>query len=271
DAIDLVVFAGTPEWLGPRCQPIIDFLDVYTDVPAMFVGVGTAEALYCLGEKEKRVLSRDRSLIITRSNVLASEVNEQIGIEKAVPLPCPAVFAPELTYMPSTSKKIAVIIQTDKSVQPINKIHFEQLRYVLNNINDDFDLIAFHQSEYLILKSNFPHLNIRYTDSSFEVIRLLNQYQYVLSTRLHGAIAAAGLGLASFIFKRDDYRIETTAGLFKSIISVRKPEKSIEWLANVKESNPWERHKRIRTFKELNRRKYESIFDKFFEGLLRFC
>lgn len=216
ELVDVVVFSGSPEWLGPRCEPLYDFIDRYADVPLFLIGIGSAAPLYGMSEVECRVLSRANTLIITRSEALALQINHILGCRKAIWLPCPAILC-SMNYSHHLSKSIGVILQVPSGPQPITHPHFLLIKEALERWDEEFDLIAFHEAECHWLAHSFPGRRIRYSESAETYISWFREYSTIISTRLHGAIAASSSGAWSSLIKRNDFRVDSTAALFPII------------------------------------------------------
>lgn len=91
--IDLVVLAGTPEWLHHPLEPIYEGLIDHPEIPLWAIGVGYTEPNFVLPltDAEIKILKRENTLIITRQQ----ELSDRLGpiLEKKIPsLPCPALF-----------------------------------------------------------------------------------------------------------------------------------------------------------------------------------
>ena len=113
--IDLVVLAGTPEWLHHPLEPIYDGLMKHP-VSLWAIGVGYTEPEFVLPlrEEEINVLKRSTTLVITRQRELSARLEYWFDIN-AHTLPCPSLFCfenyPEKTKntLSYTSHSIAEI------------------------------------------------------------------------------------------------------------------------------------------------------------------
>lgn len=94
DLIDLVVLAGTPEWLHHPLEPIYEGLVDHPEIPLWAIGVGYTEPNFVLPltDAEVKVLKRENTLIITRQQELALRVSVELGGKTIYSLPCPALF-----------------------------------------------------------------------------------------------------------------------------------------------------------------------------------
>ncbi len=212
DIIDLVVFAGTPEWLGDPVKPIYEAL-LKKEVPVWAIGVGYSCILPGLTEIEKTVLNRKSTKIITRSFELRDQLNNLLT-NKAVCLPCPALFSSGIEY-PAKTKDVAFILQDSKVVnQSISENLVQQFIK-----HKDIDVICFYPEEF----NRFTRLgfNTIYQFDSKCYFPILGQYRKIISTRLHGAIAGLSTLTESILVCDDDnYRIKTAAKPYGNILPV---------------------------------------------------
>lgn len=116
--INLVVLAGSPEFLHGPLRPIYEGLYEHRDIPLLAIGVGYSNEMsqLTLSLEEHMVLSRDNTCIITRQNDLQKELSDRLA-RTVYCLPCPALFAHE-----RVDKKISALLipQADKGNQSID-------------------------------------------------------------------------------------------------------------------------------------------------------
>lgn len=240
DVIDLVVLAGSPEWIGPPLEKIYQALLTREDVPLYVIGVGYSFPGLRLSETERTVLSRESTKIVTRSYEVRDQVNEQLGMEKAVCLPCPALFCGSGNLVPE--RPLGVIIQGASGRQPISTALRDHL---LSWPNAEF--ITFYKDDFLDLarlgKKPRYHLDSRV------LLDWISQYEMIISTRLHGAIAALSCGVpAALASDKENYRITTAQKPFGDFLPIGdKTDNPIVELKSRRE---------IREFKDSVRKQY---------------
>ena len=178
--IDLVVLAGSPEFLHHPLAPIYEGLVDHPEIPLWAIGVGYSEPYFVLPltEAEKEVLKRKSTLIIARQEELANRLAFFFNPKVVYAQPCPALFCfekfPEKTRTILTSALIA---------------------HSLEEFND----ISYFSSD--------PYDMLNYIGSHCEVI----------SQRLHGAIAGISSG-AKTQLANDDFRCQSAIRLFEEVI-----------------------------------------------------
>lgn len=182
--IDLVVLAGSPEFLHGSLTPIYDGLVNNPHIPLLAIGVGYSFEMdrLTISDNEKLVLGRDNTTIITRQYDLQEKLRELLG-KHIYCLPCPAVFASR--YFPIHNGKLA-ILQAPTGPQGIDLEDYETTKEITQEGNYDK---AFHYIEDLKhFRSGF------FTSEAKDLLNKITQYKTVVSNRLHGGIVALGSG-----------------------------------------------------------------------------
>lgn len=93
EIIDLVVLAGSPEFLHHPLAPIYDGLVNNQHIPLLAIGVGYSEPEFMIPFtiSEQIVLKRENTLIIVRQKELSDRLQDTLHIP-VITLPCPALF-----------------------------------------------------------------------------------------------------------------------------------------------------------------------------------
>ena len=181
--IDLVVFAGTPEWLGGPVRAVMDYLYHNPDIPCLFIGVGSGRPLSMLTANDRQVLQRDNCLIISRSMDLDTELNQLLGAEKVVTLPCPALFVAnnfEGTQQQKDVTKKALIIQIDKDLNhSISTKLVEEFSNTLSH-REDIDIFTFYINEHTYLAEQSIASKYSYEPNDYLRWRTDRVYEMIL-------------------------------------------------------------------------------------------
>lgn len=227
--IDLVVLAGTPSFFGGPVSPIYEFLAANPKVPMMCIGMGWGrpDIEDFVGPVKREVLQRDNVLIITRQEGLAVQLNELLGMEKATALPCPGMFC--TGKLSRKDQNTAIVAQApgggrhdigddvyDKLQVYTGVLDAEHVRY----------LCVYKEDFFWYEKLGYAPF-FSYSPEAF--LQELSRYPQVLSTRLHGAIAALAGGASwAYVFCGDDnYRILEAAKMFQPVLTVVTPTQVI--------------------------------------------
>ena len=177
--IDLVVMAGSPEFLHHPLAPIYEGLAKNPHIPLWCIGVGYSEPNFVVPftESEKEVLTRESTLIITRQQELTVRLFRDLR-KPSYALPCPALFCfekfPEKTRGSLTTYQIA---------------------HSIDEITDD-----------------------TYFDSdAHEMMNYIGSHSFIITHRLHGAIA--GISSGSFVdLLNDSFRCREAIRLFEDVM-----------------------------------------------------
>lgn len=178
--IDLVVLAGSPEFLHHPLAPIYEGLVDHPEIPLWAIGVGYSEPYFVLPftEEEKEVLKRKSTLIIARQEELTNRLAFFFNPKIIYAQPCPALFCfekfPEKKRTNLTSSLIAHSLE-------------------------EFNNISYFSSD--------PYDMLNYIGSHCEVI----------SHRLHAAIAGISSGAKTQLVN-DDFRCQSAIKLFEEVI-----------------------------------------------------
>lgn len=222
---DLVVFAGTPQWLDPSSAYLYRELIRHPQVPAMLLGVGCGEnANFTFSPDEHAVLARDTTLITTRGPACTNRINELLGEEKATTWLCPAAFC--RLQPPSSERAERLIILQSDSVQwqRISRGLVEKMLPLATNA----DLLCLYIDEWKRFRS--AGLNPIFCDSPADYLDVMSQYRQVISTRLHGAIAALSCGChAQLVLDPDNFRIVDAQTPFGKLLPVVQPDALEPW------------------------------------------
>ena len=216
--IDIAVIAGTPEWFG---APLLEFYDAVkkNNLPLFLLGVGYIDAPITFSENEQYCFKNSLKTAIARDEY-ASRALTSIGINHQI-LPCPALFASRKERAITKLKKIAFILQTDRTICqsiPAKLIHGSicEIRKIRMN-GFKVDVICHHVDEFVDFAKNLAP--VRYSFDSYDYLNILSDYDLIISTRLHGAILANSLGKPAIMINPGDTRCKGASSLFPFIYS----------------------------------------------------
>src|SRR3990172_7956034 len=184
-SIDLVVLAGSPEFLHEPLHPIYSGLVSHPNIPLWAIGVGYTypQLLKRLTVAEKTVLSRPTTKIIVRQHDLKKILLEQGITNEINVLPCPAIFC-NGEYGSKHTKDILYIVDNE-NIAMNGHVATASIDFFKSKSNDGF---FFDSDPYRFLNK-------------------IRKYKKVISQRLHGAIA--GLYCGAYVdCVGDDYRIK---------------------------------------------------------------
>ncbi len=218
--LDLAVFAGTPEWYGPRLKTLYETIATH-DLPVCFLGIGSSYPfrLRDISKTYRRVLEKAR-LIIVRDRLTEE------GLKSLRPhrLPCPALFAAlaEEERQVSGVTKIGLVFATNLAVVN-NRVTEDTFRFMIalfSRLMEKYDceLVCHYIDELPEVRKTFPGMTFHYSFDSSDYRDIYRRFDFVVGARLHGIGLAASLGIPGVLIGHD-VRSETGTGFLAEIVS----------------------------------------------------
>lgn len=261
--LDLALIAGTPEWMGLSLKGFYKMVKEGS-LPLIMLGVGYIYAPITFSEEELYSF-RNLLKVVTVRDEYASRAFKEIGIHHEI-LPCPALLASMKETVPTEIKKIGFILQANKI---INQSVFEELSHAsahtvkrLRSIGFEVDVVCHYIDEFVEFARTLAP--VRYSYDARDYINILNDYDLIISTRLHGAILGNSLGKPAMILNSDDSRTRGAALQFP-FIYISSPDTIVDEVTTfeAKDLN------RLVHWKAQVKDRYLLLLEKFFGGEVR--
>ncbi len=186
--IDMVVLAGSPEFIhGPLCN-LYDGLVQHPEIPLLAIGIGYSFSVdnLELTENELKVLNRANTLILTRQYDLKDKLRSLLTEPKVIDcLPCPALFAGSHLKIQHDKENSLLIPQTDKGHQKLSASDITKILDITGNIKSECDFLC-HYIE------DFKEFGGYFSTEANDLLKQILRYSRVFSNRLHGGIPALG-------------------------------------------------------------------------------
>lgn len=202
--IDMVVFAGTPEWYGLRLKVLYKKIKKY-NIPCIFIGIGVGEKVTynILTSLEKYALKN--AVMITVRDSYTYELLREYNARK---LACPALlsFGGECRTVEQVNK--VGLIYSSSSISVNNRISektYEYLKILYKELMKIFniELICHYVDEIDEIVKDFPTSTYRYSYNSADYYDIYKKYDLVIGCRVHGIGIAASMGIPGVIIKHD--------------------------------------------------------------------
>ena len=217
--VDLAVVAGTPEWFGLPMRRFYKAIKE-SNIPLILLGIGYVDRTITFSNDELYCFKKLLKVAIVRDEYASTALRE-VGIAHEV-LPCPALFAAEAEIVTEErrkkDKKIGFVIQTNKT---INQSIPEELMHAsvwavreLRRHGFEVEVVCHYIDEFVEFSKNLAP--VRYSYDSSDYISIVADYDFVISTRLHGAILANCFCRPAILLNKDS-RSMGTAKLFPFI------------------------------------------------------
>ncbi len=270
DYLDLVVFAGTPEWLGNMVSPLEAGI-LQFDLPHFYLGIGAFEGIVNvrfanLGENEKKCL-KSAEIITARDNNV-SKILFPLPVKQ---IPCPALFSSPFIKKRTKIKRIALSMQTiDKDNQQRfrDPSAFKYCVKLFKLLSQHYDcaLICHYIKELPVLEKIFGNIMpIYYSFEPRDYLSIYDKFDLSVTTRVHGAGICASMGIPSFVITHST-RSETVFGFLAETIDFKSesPEKTIK---RIQQFPITEKSSSIIKHKKNIYKQYEKLLVPIFEKL----
>jgi hypothetical protein len=182
--IDLVVLAGSPEFLHHPLAPIYEGLADHPEIPLWAIGVGYSEPQFMLPftEAEKIVLTRENTILIVRQQELSNRLQDTLHIPVTT-LPCPALFCFE-SFPKKTNKMMAYM--GCHSLQELDE-------------------------------------NMYFSSDPYDMLNFIGSHHHIISERLHAVIAGISSG-AWAMLENPNFRTAVAVQLFDPVLESHNPD-----------------------------------------------
>ncbi len=223
-ALDYVIFAGTPEWCsefpslgdllkGPYSgrffarilrlrqtdrsnDPLLRHI-LKQRIHCAFLGVGSSKPPVAT-HKIDQILRELTELFIVRDPQTAS----CFTLYQPQQAPCPAFFCSDQTTPRHSLNKIGITLQAPHSnLIRMDRSGFEYAINTFHKVQQHFtnvELICHSKRDAEYLKTVASRTKINIISSGESLLETYQQFDAILSTRLHGCVAACSLGLPTF-------------------------------------------------------------------------
>ncbi|HKS07667.1 MAG TPA: polysaccharide pyruvyl transferase family protein [Gemmatimonadaceae bacterium] len=226
--VDLVVFAGSPEWHGRRLAPLYELIAA-RKIPTIFLGIGSAndftlDATY-FTETEMQVL-RDARLIACREERTALALKPV----NARHITCPALLSCTSETQRRDVKRVGLIFGSDRAVKH-NRVSADTFAYMTSLYRRlreqigrevEFELVAHYIDELSHARLTFADMGLRYSFDAADYREIYSRYDIVIGHRVHGIGIAASQGIPGICIAHDK-RGGTALGFKAEMVTVGQP------------------------------------------------
>ena len=221
---DFVVFAGTPEWVGRMVEPLTSALAEFKG-PILYLGLGSVAVMNECTIEDLLVSDQDalkKARVIT---VRDSAAETFLASLKPNALPCPSLFAAQAKQL-TNKQKIAVSLQgiapyntqrTDTSVR-------DYMIQLLEKLTTQYScsVITHYVDELPELSDIIPTgVDLIYHADATDYINTYDNFDLVVTMRVHGAGLAAALGIPSFVVAHS-HRSQTAEGFLAELVDTQE-------------------------------------------------
>ena len=263
--MDLIVFAGSPEWYGKRLTELYSII-FEKNIPVIFLGLGAADKVDLERFSEKELYALEKNKLLVCRNQYCTDLLERFD---SCYLPCPALFSSPKTKHIKKVKKIALLYGTDKAVDANNisqttDIFMKEIyTNLLNNFSEkyEFEFIAHYIDELDQFYEDYPNKTLRYSYKSDAYINIFIDYDLVIGHRVHGIGMCASMGIPGIMIAHDK-RSTTVQGFLAEMISVGSSYADFEKLFQRVTENIEIKNKQLLEHKEKTRKRYVDLLNQ---------
>ena len=266
---DLVVFAGTPEWMGAMVEPLTAALGE-SAVPVIHLGLGGFDNIAAWGPEnlppaDRRVLERSR--LVTVRDGVAERILAPYGPER---LPCPALFSAPRHRKRERLHRIALSLQgtSPQNGQRIRPQVFKYAQALFERLAERYEcgLVCHYVDELHELRHAFgDRIDTYYAYDARDYAALYDGFDLTVTTRVHGAGLCASMGVPGFVISHSA-RTETTEGFMAEVIDP-STERLDAVIARIGALDLAQRSAGLAVHKEATRRRYTALLEPVLDTL----
>lgn len=260
DAIDYVIFAGTPEWQGSRVDELLQIIND-TGKPCAFIGIGGGRAPDT--DIIRNVLKNQAELIVCRDKSTFENISPYGKINYLHA--CPSIFhsSSHKQSLNQRINKIGLIFQTTQTMyQDISENQRDFLIHLYHELGKEYEisLIPHYIDEFVDASMIFDKRKIHYSYDVGFFQEIYKEVDFVLGMRLHGCLAALGVGVPSMLLGTEgNYRRLGAIELFDGLAYYGKDD--LSFVKNrISEINPINWQKNFIEFKANLKATYLDLF-----------
>lgn len=227
--IDLVIFAGTPEWASSRLKSLYEYVDRHA-IPVLYLGIGSGSTDFNLSQVPKIYLDViKKARLITVRDRRVRDLLSEFG---AILLPCPSILSAPKQYERSIKRvgKVALIYGSNRSIK-YNNISQETNNYLkdlyarlLSDYSGqfDFEFVSHYIDELPEFSKEYGSFACNYSYDSRDYMKIYNKFDFIIGPRVHGIGMAASMGIPGINIAHD-VRAGTCEMFAAEIIKVGRP------------------------------------------------
>lgn len=229
--VDLVVFAGSPEWRGLRLAPLYRQIAQH-GTPTLFLGLGTNRPFdFSRGHfsQDEMAVLRAARLVTCRDNATTAALSPVAARH----IPCPALLCCDEESPRRAVHRVGLIYGSDRAAAH-NRVSGDTARYLdtlyrqlvsTHGGQYTFELVAHYIDELPLARADWGDaLPLRYHYDAIAYRALYGRYDLVVGHRIHGVGMSASQGIPGVCIAHDR-RGETARGFLAEMVT---PEDGVD-------------------------------------------
>ncbi|MGO9468485.1 MAG: polysaccharide pyruvyl transferase family protein [Isosphaeraceae bacterium] len=195
-SLDYVIFAGTPEWRGPRTDPLYRLI-ADSGLRCALIGIGGHGTPVGFTPTEDSVLENQTDLITCRDRSTWSELSEKYSGPPVELLPCPSVFHATAPRQRQALSRVGVVYQTVHTQwQTVTRKARDVLIEIIQRLSRQIETVVIcnYVDEWSEASSIFGHDRVWYSHESRDYEAAFLDIDCLVAARVHGCLGAIGTG-----------------------------------------------------------------------------
>jgi polysaccharide pyruvyl transferase WcaK-like protein len=223
--VDMVVFAGSPEWRGIRLSPLYRQIAQH-GTPTLFLGLGTNRPFDFSREhfsEDEMAVLRAAKLVTCRDSTTATAL-APVGARQ---VPCPALLCCDEESPRQSVRRVGLIYGSDRAAAH-NRVSADTARHLdalyrrllaQHGARHEFELVAHYIDELPLAQEAWGEtLPLRYHYDAVAYRAVYGRYDLVVGHRIHGIGMSASQGIPGVCIAHDR-RGETARGFLAEMVA----------------------------------------------------
>ena len=262
-AVDYTVFAGSPEWSGPRVEPLFNLL-VESGRRCSFLGLGSSSPTFNCNRALRRVLQEHTDVVTCRDQCTHDLLKDLVDPSRLFLLPCPSTFY-STRFLPRDQIKVLGLNYqaTATKWHKISHSEHAQILKLFHGLAQRFEvrILCNYIDDIVAASEFFPREWLRYSPDQADFQEFYAEMDVVIGTRVHGCMGGLSNGLPAWLVNHsNDMRRK---GVLQQIPALREltDESPAQVEEIIQQTNLSEVQETIRTFKQATLERYSPALD----------
>lgn len=261
--VDYTIFAGSPEWSGPRVEPLLAAL-ASSDARCSFIGIGSSSLHFHQSPALLRVLRHNTDAVTCRDRSTYDLLLNFVDEARLFLLPCPSIFYARTELPRSEIRVIGLNYQACATRwHSISPSEHESVLRLFHYLSEHFEIrvICNYIDDVVAAGRFFPKESLRYSPDYCDFQEFYGEVDAFVGTRVHGCMGALSHGLPSWLINHQgDLRRQGVVEQIPVLKELRQ-ESPAEVLQQIKALPVEEAQRAFGQFKSETLTRYQPVLD----------
>lgn len=262
-AVDYTVFAGSPEWSGPRVEPLLNLI-VKSNRRCSFLGIGSSSPTFKYSRALRRVLQEHTDVVTCRDQSTHDLLKDLIEPSRLFLLPCPSIFY-STRFLPRDQIRI-LGLNYQATATKWHKIPSSEHALIVKlfqGLAEHFDvrILCNYIDDIVAASELFPREWLRYSPDQADFQEFYAEMDVVIGTRVHGCMGGLSNGLPAWLVNHS--KNLRRKGVLEQMPPLREltNESPAQVAEIIHQTSIGEAQENIRCFKQTTLEKYSPVLD----------